>query len=227
MLKVSVYPRLQEVRCRQVVILRRNPDSVVVPFDTRAYQVRVDPADSILSLAERLAQFGGGGTDCSIPLHEAATTHARRAFAGIVLAGRESHCRPGCRHPSSLKGLYKSPAALMLLWREGGFVWTEGCTPRSVSGRCFGSSAVLGVLGGMQSDVAYTGHVGEFFAGLCRVKPFMLGRKTVARESHERLGEKWSCRGPVMGETCQPRTALLVRQSKIRPLHINPRTKGY
>lgn len=66
-------------------VLRRNPDSVVVPFDTRAYDVRVDPADSILSLSERLAKFGGGGTDVSIPLREANTTYRERAFAGIVL----------------------------------------------------------------------------------------------------------------------------------------------
>lgn len=52
-------------------ILRRNPNSVVVPFDTRAYDVRIDPSDSILSLSERPAKYGGGGTDCSIPLHRA------------------------------------------------------------------------------------------------------------------------------------------------------------
>jgi 60 kDa SS-A/Ro ribonucleoprotein len=57
-------------------ILRRNPDSVVIPFDTRAYDVRVDPGDTILSLSERLAKYGGGGTDCSIPLREANTKYA-------------------------------------------------------------------------------------------------------------------------------------------------------
>ena len=66
-------------------ILRRNPDSVVVPFDTQAYDVRVDPSDSILSLSERLAKYGGGGTDCSIPLHVANTKHRKRQFAGMVL----------------------------------------------------------------------------------------------------------------------------------------------
>jgi 60 kDa SS-A/Ro ribonucleoprotein len=66
-------------------ILRRNPDSVVVPFDTRAYDVRIDPSDSILSLSERLAKYGGGGTDCSIPLHQANTRYRKRKFAGVVL----------------------------------------------------------------------------------------------------------------------------------------------
>ncbi len=66
-------------------ILRRNPDSVVIPFDTQAYKVRVDPGDTILGLSERLARYGGGGTNCSIPLHEANTTYRKRKFAGCVL----------------------------------------------------------------------------------------------------------------------------------------------
>src|SRR5690606_6686963 len=66
-------------------VLRKNPDSVVVPFDVKSYEVRMDPSDSILSLAERLSRYGGGGTDCSLPLHEANTRYAKRAFAGVVL----------------------------------------------------------------------------------------------------------------------------------------------
>jgi 60 kDa SS-A/Ro ribonucleoprotein len=66
-------------------ILRRNPDSVVVPFDTAAYEAKVDPQDTILSLAERLAKYGGGGTDCSLPLVQANGKYAKRRFAGVVL----------------------------------------------------------------------------------------------------------------------------------------------
>jgi len=66
-------------------ILRRNPDSVVVPFDTAAYEAKVDPQDTILSLAERLAKYGGGGTDCSLPLAQANSKYAKRRFAGCVL----------------------------------------------------------------------------------------------------------------------------------------------
>jgi len=66
-------------------ILRRNPDSVVVPFDTAAYEAKVDPQDTILSLAERLAKYGGGGTDCSLPLAQANSKYAQRRFAGVVL----------------------------------------------------------------------------------------------------------------------------------------------
>ncbi len=66
-------------------ILRRNPESVVIPFDTAAYEAKVDPQDTILSLAERLAKYGGGGTDCSLPLVQANSKYAKRRFAGVVL----------------------------------------------------------------------------------------------------------------------------------------------
>ncbi len=66
-------------------ILRRNPDSVVIPFDTKAYEAKVDPSDSILSIAKRLANYGGGGTDCSLPLITANENYAKRSFAGAVL----------------------------------------------------------------------------------------------------------------------------------------------
>jgi 60 kDa SS-A/Ro ribonucleoprotein len=66
-------------------ILRRNPDSIVIPFDTAAYDAKMDPNDSILSIAERLAKYGGGGTDCSLPLVAANQNHAKRKFAGVVL----------------------------------------------------------------------------------------------------------------------------------------------
>ncbi len=66
-------------------ILRRNPDSVVIPFDTRAYDARIDAGDSILSVSERLSKYGGGGTDCSIPLREANARYRNRRFTGVVL----------------------------------------------------------------------------------------------------------------------------------------------
>ena len=80
--------RRRKMRCVDVAalfaaaVLRRNPDSVVVPFDTAAYEARVDPQDSILSLAERLAKYGGGGTDCSLPLREANAALPQAAVCG-------------------------------------------------------------------------------------------------------------------------------------------------
>ncbi len=82
-------------------ILRRNPDSVVIPFDTSAYDAKIDPNDSIMSIAERLAKYGGGGTDCSLPLVAANQKHAKRKFAGIILVSdNESWVGTG-RHGST------------------------------------------------------------------------------------------------------------------------------
>lgn len=80
-----------KIRCVDVAalvaaaILRRNPDSVVIPFDTQAFEAKFDPSDSILSLADRLAKFGGGGTDCAQPLIKVSQTCRHRRFAGVVL----------------------------------------------------------------------------------------------------------------------------------------------
>jgi 60 kDa SS-A/Ro ribonucleoprotein len=82
-------------------ILRRNPDSVVIPFDTQAYDVRVDPSDSILSIAERLSKYGGGGTNCALPLEAANVRYRNRKFAGVVLVSdNESWVGTG-RHGST------------------------------------------------------------------------------------------------------------------------------
>jgi 60 kDa SS-A/Ro ribonucleoprotein len=90
-------------------ILRRNPDSVVVPFDTSAYQVKIDPQDSILSLAQRLAKYGGGGTDCSLPLREANTRYEHRRFAGAVLVSDNESWVGSGRHGST---------AVMTQWQD-------------------------------------------------------------------------------------------------------------
>lgn len=66
-------------------LLRRNPESVVVPFDTQAFDVKIDPSDSILSLADRLAKYGGGGTDCSLPIKKVNEAYPKRKFEGVVL----------------------------------------------------------------------------------------------------------------------------------------------
>lgn len=96
-----------KMRCLDVAalfaaaILRRNPDSVVIPFDTSAYDCKIDPNDSILSIAERLAKYGGGGTNCALPLEAANVLHANRKFAGVILVSdNESWVGTG-RHGSS------------------------------------------------------------------------------------------------------------------------------
>ncbi len=101
-------------------ILRRNPDSVVIPFDTQAYNVRIDPSDSILSLSERLAKYGGGGTDCSIPLAEANKRHSKRPLVGCVLVSDNESWVTGGRTMSSVGGGYghRGSTGVMTEWQK-------------------------------------------------------------------------------------------------------------
>lgn len=51
-------------------IQRKNPNAVVLPFDTEVNtkNVQINPFDSIMTNAQKLAAINGGGTDCSVAL---------------------------------------------------------------------------------------------------------------------------------------------------------------
>ena len=63
-----------KVRCVDVaglfasVVLRQNPDATVVPFDTRVHAAALNARDAIVTNAQKLARYGGGGTDCASAL---------------------------------------------------------------------------------------------------------------------------------------------------------------
>ena len=96
-----------KVRCVDVAalfaaaILRRNPGSLVVPFDHQAHCAAFNPEEPILDLATRLAAYGGGGTDCALPLAEANRMHAGRKFAGCVLVSDNESWIGAGRHGST------------------------------------------------------------------------------------------------------------------------------
>ena len=62
------------VRCIDVAalvsaaILRQNPRAEVLPFEQEVVEVQLNPRDSVMTNAEKLAAVGGGGTNCSAPL---------------------------------------------------------------------------------------------------------------------------------------------------------------
>lgn len=49
-------------------LVRRNPLTTVLPFDFDVRDARLEPRDTILTNAGRLAALAGGGTNCSAPL---------------------------------------------------------------------------------------------------------------------------------------------------------------
>jgi 60 kDa SS-A/Ro ribonucleoprotein len=92
-------------------ILRKNPDTEIVPFDTSVHSGhRFNPRDSIMTNAKTLASFGGGGTNCSSAL---AYVNAKAGKGDLVIyvSDNESWVDSG-------RGLYNRGTATMNEWNK-------------------------------------------------------------------------------------------------------------
>ncbi len=64
------------VRCIDVAalvaaaLMRKNPDTMVLPFENDVVKLDLNPRDPVLTNAQKLAAIGGGGTNCSAPLRQ-------------------------------------------------------------------------------------------------------------------------------------------------------------
>ncbi|MFZ4763909.1 MAG: vWA domain-containing protein [Roseimicrobium sp.] len=76
------------VRCIDVAalmaaaLLRQNRDAEVLPFENDVVRVDLNPRDSVMTNAQKLAAIGGGGTNCSAPL---ADLNRRKAKGDLVI----------------------------------------------------------------------------------------------------------------------------------------------
>jgi 60 kDa SS-A/Ro ribonucleoprotein len=65
-----------KVRCIDAAALfaaafhKRSKRALILPFDTKCYEAQIGKEATTLNLATRLAAFGGGGTNCELPLAE-------------------------------------------------------------------------------------------------------------------------------------------------------------
>jgi 60 kDa SS-A/Ro ribonucleoprotein len=72
-----------QVRCIDVAalvaaaVLRKQPAARVMPFEINVVGIQLNPRDSVISNAEKLAGIFGGGTNCSAPLKRLADSEAR------------------------------------------------------------------------------------------------------------------------------------------------------
>lgn len=63
-----------KISCLQVAamvaaaLLRKNPETIVIPFATEVHAVQLNPRDSVATLTDILVKFGGGGTNCGIAM---------------------------------------------------------------------------------------------------------------------------------------------------------------
>jgi 60 kDa SS-A/Ro ribonucleoprotein len=83
------------VRCIDVAaliaasILRKNPSAEVLPFEQGVVRLELNPRDSIMTNAQKLASTGGGGTNCSAPVELLNRQHAKGAMI-IFVSDNES-----------------------------------------------------------------------------------------------------------------------------------------
>ncbi|RYD66228.1 MAG: TROVE domain-containing protein, partial [Verrucomicrobiaceae bacterium] len=76
------------VRCIDVAalvaaaFLRKNREARVLPFEVNVVDIQLNPRDSVMTNATKLAKIGGGGTNCSAPL---AKLNAEKATADLMV----------------------------------------------------------------------------------------------------------------------------------------------
>lgn len=76
------------VRCIDIAalvaatVLRKNPRAEVIPFESDVVHIRLNPRDSVMTNAEKLANLPCGGTNCSAPLR---FLNKRRAKGDLVI----------------------------------------------------------------------------------------------------------------------------------------------
>lgn len=63
-------------------MLRKNPQTIVLPFEHDVVQCELNPRDSVMTNAKKLASIGGGSTNCSAPL---AQLNASKTRAEMVI----------------------------------------------------------------------------------------------------------------------------------------------
>jgi 60 kDa SS-A/Ro ribonucleoprotein len=103
------------VRCVDVAgliaaaFLRKNPLARVIPFEQDVVQLRLNPRDSVMTIAQKLARVGGGGTSCSAPL---SLLFKERAKVDTVIYVSDNESWMDAQGRSG----YQSGTAMMNLW---------------------------------------------------------------------------------------------------------------
>ncbi len=79
-----------KVRCIDVAALvaaafmRANSETRVIPFEQHVVNLRLNPRDSVMTNATKLAKIGGGGTNCSAPIRALIAEKAKADLVVIV-----------------------------------------------------------------------------------------------------------------------------------------------
>ena len=105
------------VRCIDVAalvaasLLRQNRSAEVLPFECDVVNLQLNPRDSVMTNAHKLASIGGGGTNCSAPL---AALNACQAIGDLVIFVSDNESWVDRSYHSSIG----APTATMLEWQK-------------------------------------------------------------------------------------------------------------
>jgi 60 kDa SS-A/Ro ribonucleoprotein len=105
------------VRCIDVAalvaasLLRQNRSAEVLPFECDVVNLQLNPRDSVMTNAHKLASIGGGGTNCSAPL---AALNACQAIGDLVIFVSDNESWMDRSYHSSIG----APTATMLEWQK-------------------------------------------------------------------------------------------------------------
>ena len=92
------------VRCIDVAalvaaaLLRKNEETRVLPFEVKVVKCDLNPRDSVMTNASKLAAIGGGGTNCSAPLEK---LNQEKAQADLVVFVSDNQSWVDARHGAS------------------------------------------------------------------------------------------------------------------------------
>ncbi|MGT2433288.1 hypothetical protein ACU4HD_39215 [Cupriavidus basilensis] len=75
--------------------LRKQPDTVVLPFKEEVVTLTLNPRDTVMTNAQKMAEIGAGGTNCSAPL---AWLNHRRVSADLVMLVSDNQSWMDVRH---------------------------------------------------------------------------------------------------------------------------------
>lgn len=99
-----------KIRCIDVAalftaaVVKRNPDTRVLPVDTRVHPYKTEPRNTIITEAQRLAKFGGGGTNLGLAF-EFLCHNRIKVDNVIVISDMESWVNSGnTRYPNPWGG---------------------------------------------------------------------------------------------------------------------------
>jgi 60 kDa SS-A/Ro ribonucleoprotein len=126
-------------------MLRKNPLASVMPFETAVVDCALNPRDTVMTNAQKLASIGGGGTNCSAPL---ALMNRNKVMADLVVYVSDNEswidARPGATATMRAWEEFKvrNPAARLVC---------IDCTPNATSQACERDDVLN--IGGFSDDV--------------------------------------------------------------------------